>query len=182
MKLNLICLSLLLLLASCQNISPYEKEIILFRKDKDSFFKSFDDSPLKQEQKLKFKSLNYFPIHEKWKINGTFTLANPTLSSKHAGKVEFIYENKKYELRADWDDTLKKDKLFIPFRDKTTNVSTYGGGRYLNVIYENSNDIILDFNYTYNPYCIYNSEYICPVPYKENKLPVAIEAGEKLFD
>ena len=39
----------------------------------------------------------------------------------------------------------------------------------------------LDFNYAYNPYCPYNANWSCPVPPVENRLDVAIEAGEKSF-
>jgi len=41
--------------------------------------------------------------------------------------------------------------------------------------------LILDFNKSYNPYCAYNERYSCPIPPKENDLPVRIEAGIKAF-
>ena len=41
--------------------------------------------------------------------------------------------------------------------------------------------IVIDFNKAYNPYCEYTYGYSCPIPPNENKLSVAIEAGEKSY-
>jgi hypothetical protein len=78
-----------------------------------------------------------------------------------------------------------KNYLFLPFTDSTSGNETYSGGRYLDL---STNDIrngklVLDFNKAYNPYCAYVSGvYNCPIPPKENALPVAIRAGEKTFN
>lgn len=78
---------------------------------------------------------------------------------------------------------LYADYLFLPFMDVTNDGETYGGGRYLDF---KSGDIregelLIDFNKAYNPYCAYSSGYNCPIPPKENSLPVAIRAGEKKY-
>ena len=76
-----------------------------------------------------------------------------------------------------------KDYLFIPFMDATTGEETYESGRYfdfsINDIKENM--LLVDFNKAYNPYCAYTAGYNCPVPPKENRINVAILAGEKKF-
>lgn len=69
-------------------------------------------------------------------------------------------------------------EFFLPFTDKTTGNSTYPSGRYLDVKMNNTGFIELDFNKTYNPYCAYNHNFSCPIPPKENFLPIKIEAGE----
>lgn len=76
-----------------------------------------------------------------------------------------------------------KDHLFIPFTDATTYGETYGGGRYLDLSTNDIKDgyIKLDFNKCYNPWCAFASGYSCPIPPPENKLPVAINAGEKNY-
>ena len=77
-----------------------------------------------------------------------------------------------------------KNYLFLPFTDSTSGTETYEGGRYLDLTTADikNNKIVLDFNKAYNPYCAYVSGvYNCPVPPKENALPVAISAGEKAF-
>ncbi len=69
----------------------------------------------------------------------------------------------------------------MPFRDKTNQSETYHDGRYVEVEEENGRIVDLDFNYAYNPYCAYNFNWSCPIPPAENRLKVAIEAGEKSF-
>jgi len=74
-----------------------------------------------------------------------------------------------------------KPNLFIPFRDATSGKETYGAGRYLDLAENTSGHYDLDFNLAYNPYCAYGGDFICPVPPEENRLPVAIRAGEKVY-
>jgi uncharacterized protein (DUF1684 family) len=71
--------------------------------------------------------------------------------------------------------------LFIPFRDKTSGSETYSSGRYLDLEESGGDEYELDFNKAYNPYCAYNMSYTCPVPPRENILPVMISAGEKNY-
>ncbi|HEY0356604.1 MAG TPA: DUF1684 domain-containing protein [Flavisolibacter sp.] len=77
-----------------------------------------------------------------------------------------------------------KDYLFLPFTDATTGNETYDAGRYIDLRIEDTRtpEVIIDFNKAYNPYCAYVSGiYNCPIPPKENRLPVAIRAGEMKF-
>jgi uncharacterized protein (DUF1684 family) len=76
-----------------------------------------------------------------------------------------------------------KDHLFLPFTDETNNKETYGGGRYIDLDAKEivNNQIEIDFNKAYNPYCAYSDGYRCPVPPEENDLQLAIKAGEKLY-
>lgn len=73
----------------------------------------------------------------------------------------------------------EEGSLFVPFSDLTNGDKTYGGGRFLDIAYKGQNPIELDFNYAYNPWCAYVPTYICPLPPEDNKLPVAILAGEQ---
>lgn len=70
--------------------------------------------------------------------------------------------------------------LFVPFQDATSGTETYGAARYLDLEVEDDGAVILDFNLAYHPYCAYNEAYSCPLPPAENRLPVRIEAGERL--
>lgn len=69
------------------------------------------------------------------------------------------------------------DQFFIPFRDSTTGDETYGGGRYVHVDSMDTHKFVLDFNHAYNPYCAYDSTWICPLPPAGNTLPFAVRAG-----
>ena len=72
------------------------------------------------------------------------------------------------------------ERLFVPFGDLTNGVETYSGGRFLDLDRTPTGFYDLDFNRAYHPYCVYNPTYDCPVPPRENRLAVAIPAGERL--
>ena len=75
---------------------------------------------------------------------------------------------------------INQGDLFFCFLDQTNNTSTYPGGRYIDIEFENAKRIELDFNKSYNPYCVYNEEYSCPIPTRRNYIDMEILAGEKL--
>ncbi|MDJ1492424.1 DUF1684 domain-containing protein [Cytophagaceae bacterium DM2B3-1] len=74
-----------------------------------------------------------------------------------------------------------KDYLFVPFTDLTTDESSYGAGRYMDMRISDDEIVWIDFNKAYNPYCAYSDQYSCPITPAENRLPVKIEAGEKIY-
>jgi uncharacterized protein (DUF1684 family) len=111
-----------------------------------------------------------------------------TKKYRQYGILHFTLLGKKLELRVFQSITMMKnekykDHLFLPFTDETSNMQTYGGGRYLDLSLTDikDNKIIIDFNKCYNPYCAYAGGYNCPVPPPENRLFIAIKAGELLF-
>jgi hypothetical protein len=74
------------------------------------------------------------------------------------------------------------DELFVAFRDATTGKETYSVGRYLFVPFAGADGRhVLDFNAATNPLCNYSPHYNCPIPPRENVLPVAIRAGEMAY-
>lgn len=76
-----------------------------------------------------------------------------------------------------------RDYLFLPFKDSTSGKETYGGGRYLDLRTGDIQNgrVTLDFNKAYNPYCAFKEGYPCPIPPKNNRMTVPVEAGEKTF-
>lgn len=73
------------------------------------------------------------------------------------------------------------DGYFLPFMDATTGEESYSDGRYLDLPSTDDGRLVVDFNYAYNPYCAYNANWSCPIPPSENRLTVAITAGEKTY-
>ena len=69
------------------------------------------------------------------------------------------------------------DGMDIYFRDATTGKGSYEVGRYVSVE-RDGDEVIVDFNRTYNPSCALSPYYNCPIPPRENHLSVAIRAGE----
>jgi uncharacterized protein (DUF1684 family) len=100
---------------------------------------------------------------------------------RRIGTLTFTVKGKRHTLTA-FVDAKENDtrRLFVPFGDLTAGTETYPGGRYLDLDRMASGVYDLDFNRAYHPYCYYNPEYVCPVPPRENRLPVPIRAGEKL--
>lgn len=161
----------------CVDVTPYERALLDFRKEKDVFFKNYPESPLPDSIKRIFKGLAYYPIREEFKLNCKVILRQE--ESDTAGTVSFSWQGKTYQLTVFWEDSTKK-QFFLPFHDLTNGTTTYGGGRYLNIPYEGKPVIVLDFNYAYHPYCVYNVNYVCKKPPKENTLDFEVLAGEKL--
>ncbi|HET6277306.1 MAG TPA: DUF1684 domain-containing protein [Candidatus Polarisedimenticolia bacterium] len=71
--------------------------------------------------------------------------------------------------------------LTLLFTDATTGKESYGTGRYLDLDPPTDGLYLIDFNRAYNPYCSYTDAYNCPIPPRENRLAVAIRAGEKSY-
>jgi uncharacterized protein len=146
------------------------------------------------------KLFRFFPVDKKYLVNcrfepiadtvGFIMKTSGSVSKKHYryGRLSFSINGRALHLVIYQSDKLMNtpgytDYLFVPFTDATTGSETYGSGRYLDLRLGDikNNTVLLDFNKCYNPYCAYTSGYNCPVPPKENRLPVAIKAGEKVF-
>ena len=169
--------------------NEYVKSIQNLRSDKDSYFKKDTASPIKD--KLNFKGLKYFEVNIDFKITGKIdkVTSGQTINvMMSGGEVEEYeaYGNVKFEIEG-VKCTLKifktpEGNLFLPFKDLTSNKETYGAGRYLDLGVNDvkDNQISIDFNKAYHPYCAYNQTFTCPVPPAENTLNVVVKAGERL--
>jgi uncharacterized protein (DUF1684 family) len=69
----------------------------------------------------------------------------------------------------------------LPVVDGLAGKETYGAGRYLEPTLAGRGKLLVDFNYSYNPYCAYNENWSCPITPFENRLKIPIRAGEKIF-
>ena len=145
-----------------------------------------------------FHGLNFFPLNADFIVEGVLVrtpnekpFLMPTTTERlpeyvKYGEVHFTLNSNKYLLNIfkstqPYDEPGYEDYLFLPFTDLTSGDGSYGGGRYLDLRIPDDNVLILDFNKAYNPYCAYNARYSCPIPPKENDLPIRIEAGVKDF-
>jgi len=171
----------------------YINEIEELRDQKDLRFKNDPKSPIPKSQKATFKGLSYYPVKEKFKVEAkiiapkgpekkdTLKLLTTTGDFRPflaVGKVGFKIDEKPFTLTAYEYLETEEPTLFVPFTDETTGEFTYGGGRYLDVPLQEN--LVLDFNQAYNPYCVYNEEFSCPIPPRENHLDIRILAGENI--
>jgi len=99
-----------------------------------------------------------------------------------AGQLVFEVDGAEHRLTAfHAHDAQGYETLFVPFRDATSGSETYGAGRYIEVFFDpEADELDLDFNYAYNPSCVYSPAYDCPYPPPANRLTIPVRAGEKL--
>lgn len=176
-----------------ESTEAYTERIETDRKDKNGFMLS-STSPLTDEDKTDFKGLNYFPINEAYKVTAKIEKTQqkqPIFIESTTGeqlkyipfaKATFELDGKEHTvmLYQDWEEK-DPNKLTLMFVDETSALETYGGGRYVDVMYRNTNSVVIDFNIAYNPYCHFNEEFSCPIPPRENILNISIKAGEKIY-
>ena len=195
---KLFALSILLSSSTFAQVDSAVYDIERFRKKQEEEFRDPEKSPLNKKLRKKFKGLNYYPINLHYRLPATFVKTeNPTLFKMKTtttrlpeylkyGEVHFkldgedrvleIYQSPEISKRPGYEDY-----LFIPFTDETNGVDTYEVGRYMEFRIPTSEQVIVDFNKAYNPYCSYGSGFSCPIPPEANHLPLKILAGEMKY-
>jgi uncharacterized protein (DUF1684 family) len=144
-------------------------------------------------ERATFPPLPYYPINEEYRVPASLTVAraNDILEMQTStgqrrrmqriGALEFTLRGQTLKLTAFGEENdAELRRLFVPFHDLTNGSETYPGGRYLDLDRTATGVYDLDFNRAYHPFCVFNATYDCPVPPRENRLPVPVRAGEKL--
>jgi uncharacterized protein len=174
-----------------------ETENEKFRKELNEEYSNPQTSPLPKRDIKKFKGHPFFPMDLKYRVKALLTVTPSSSFFKMQtstsqpreyriyGRAVFSIDRINYELplyqSKDLMQTEKyKDYLFLPFTDLTNGELTYSAGRYIGLtIPKEGNEVVIDFNQAYNPYCAYSDKYSCPIVPRENDLNVAILAGVK---
>jgi uncharacterized protein (DUF1684 family) len=175
------------------------RQIEAYRRQKDKWMQESEDSPLDPHQRHSFTGLKYYPVDPAYRVPGHLhrdarphaiqiqTTTGEWRTYNHFGVLHFTLNGQELKLNVyqpTGENAHKGDReLFVPFRDKTAPKETYGAGRYLEVrLQTNSDDYVLDFNRSSNPWCAYSPNFSCTMPPPENHLPLEIRAGEKIFE
>ncbi|MFN6947301.1 MAG: DUF1684 domain-containing protein [Cytophagaceae bacterium] len=172
----------------------YVRHLEDFREEKDRYFKHDENSPI--EDRENFAGLNYFSPNPDYKIMAKLNLIKDSTEISLArtdGKEEkFIrYAQASFYLNDSLhtvtimkrtNNRVDTNLRFLPFYDKTNGITTYDNGRYLDLQFINDEEIEIDFNLAYNPYCVYNYRYSCPFPPRENYISSEVLAGEKKYN
>jgi hypothetical protein len=180
-------------LACSPPVRPYPEEIGAGRAEKDQFMRLSPESPVPEAQRSAFPPLTYFPVNEEYRVPASLqeirsnqvlemsTSTGQRRKMRRVGTLAFTLKGTPATLTA-FVDASQNDmrRLFVPFGDLTNGSETYQGGRYLDLDRTASSVYDLDFNRAYNPFCVFNSAYDCPVPPRENRLQMPIRAGEQL--
>ena len=192
-----VLIGALALAAACGSRPPdesgYVEGIRSARAAKDAAFRTAD-SPVPPDAREKFLPLVYFTVDPMYAVPAGFredppgarqrveiqTSTHQVRQMERLGTLEFTLQGQALRLAAYREIGESADRLFVPFTDLTTGKETYQAGRFLDIARSATGIYVVDFNLAYNPYCYYNPTYDCPYPPKENRLAVAIRAGEKI--
>ena len=178
------------------DIETHHKEILKWQQNLDHEFADSTESCLSTSDRAKFAGLDYYPINYKYRIKAHFertkdekefgmkTTTDRLPIYVRYGIASFSFEGKEYNINiyqnVKFAKTDKyKNYLFMLFNDKTSGVESYAGGRYIDLQIPEGDEIIIDFNMAYNPYCAYNHKYSCPIPPDDDYFDMEILAGCK---
>ena len=172
-----------------------------WRAGRDELFRSHPQSPI--EDRSSFRGLGYFDPDPACRVTARLEPAggeelqidtggdDGVISYRRAGELKFSLGGQDCSLLV-LSLVAYGGGLFLPFKDATSGHETYGGGRYLFDTAKNTDglvleitsgsaEVVIDFNFAYNPSCAYSPRWACPLAPPENALPLAVRAGEKVF-
>jgi uncharacterized protein len=149
------------------------------------------DAPTRKE----FTHLSWYSVDPSWRIEAKFTPWDKPRTLKFdtvidglqeedtsPGFVAFVKDSREYKLDAVTDE----GELFLIFRDQTSGKSTYAAARFLYAELpknlKSPSMVTLDFNKAINPPCVFTPYATCPLPPPQNRLPLAVTAGELMYN
>jgi len=174
-----------------------------FRHKRDDLFKTHPQSPIEADERSHFAGLEYFAPDPAFRVTAQMEPGDGdelvietggedgAIKYRRVGKLVFQLAGEECSLTV-LSLVQYAGGLFVPFKDATAGHETYGGGRYLFdtakdtdglalELTPESTEVTLDFNYAYNPSCVYSARWACPLAPPENTLKVAVRAGERMY-
>ncbi len=197
---NLVVLVIIItVLHACKDQKRYIPNLTEFQKALNSSFKDVTKSPLSKEDRQNFISLEFFDFDSSYVVKGILipfqkdsifdmkTNTDRMHTYNKFGKIKFNLDNTYFELNVYKDQELINDQtniddVFLPFYDNTNGITTYSGGRYMDLKVSKDSIISIDFNKAYNPYCVYNYKFSCPIVPSENFIALKVNAGVKDYN
>jgi uncharacterized protein (DUF1684 family) len=173
----------------------YPDAVAGFRAEKDAYFRAGPDSPIPAAEREAFTGLPYFAVDPELRFEDLtlepYTGSEPAAfqiptsdgqlrDAKREGVFRFERAGAIRTLTGYTFASGDSNSVFVPFLDLTSGRETYGAGRYLDLYPDQDGSYALDFNLAYHPSCVYDPKYSCPLTPAENRLPIRIEAGERL--
>lgn len=173
--------------------SAWGERIRTYRAEKDQFFATTDDSPISADERDDFDGLSYFPLDPAARVIARFQQVRdpetvhlsanrgPDIEYDRVATLGFSFGGDHRVLAA--FRAPSAEDLLVPFHDDTNGDETARTGRYVTLAIddaETGDDVVLDFNLAYHPFCVYDDTYLAALPPEENELDVAIRAGERL--
>lgn len=142
--------------------------------------------------RLGFAGLDFFPWSPDWRVQAIWEAHDPvrsvdivdvtghTQALRNPGAIRFRHGDSEFRLEALQEND--GDDLFLIFADRSNRTSTYGAGRYLYTHAPDTDGVVMvDFNRAFNPPCAFSAYATCPLPPPENRLDLAVAAGERRY-
>ena len=169
-----------------------------WRRTRDELFSTHPQSPLSSDKRSSFTSLPYFDYDPAFRARARVepaaperfeipTSGNESFAFSRIGTARFALADADLSLDVFWLEGYGGG-LFVPFRDETSGVDSYGAGRYLLDTVKgadlggDADGLVFDFNFAYNPSCAYDPRWVCPLAPPGNRLDVEVRAGERYDD
>lgn len=169
-----------------------------YQKEQNAKFKDATTSPLTDKDRKDFRGLDFFKFDSTYIVKASlkrtpsaewFNMKTTTerLSKERVfGVLTFRINGEHFSLNVYQGEENMQTKgfenyLFLPFLDDTNGEESYGGGRYIDLRIPESDTITIDFNRAYNPLCVYNEKFSCPLVPRENYMPIQVKAGVKMY-
>jgi uncharacterized protein len=145
---------------------------------------------LRSPKRTEFKGLEYFPVDPAYKVEAQFvphakptsiqvpSILGGTTPMTSPGQLRFKLGKQDLALDA-VIEAPDDQRLFVIFRDATAGKQTYGAGRFVYTDMPKDSKVTIDFNRAYTPPCAFTAYATCPLPPPQNRLKVAVQAGEK---
>ncbi|MCX2745166.1 DUF1684 domain-containing protein [Mangrovivirga sp. M17] len=161
-----------------------------WKNDREEFLRNSSSSPF-NEADVEFEGVNYFNYDPEFEIKAKLSPIRPQnpvkltsttgedLTYFQSALATFDIKGKNFEVMLLTLTKNAPEEYHLLFTDKTNGMSTYGGGRYLEIPYKDAGNILINFNKAYYPYCAYVHDYSCPIPPRGNYIDLKITAGEK---
>ena len=167
-----------------------------WRAVRDELIGSHPQSPLAADRRDGFTGVPYFEYDPAFRVAATLVRSEPvdreigtsrwsSYRFTRFAKAAFELAGRQLSLDCFWLDGYAGG-LFLPFGDATNGATSYAAGRYLLDTVKGADlgsgdgTLVLDFNFAYNPSCAYNLRWVCPLAPIENRLQVAVHAGERV--
>jgi len=139
------------------------------------------------EARKTFTGLRWYPVDASWKIKAKFIPSPHSVTfdtevgvkekDESPGYVTFVRRGQEYRLEPVKED----DELFFVIRDQTSGKTTYAASRFLYSALPKNGFVELDFNKAENPPCVFTDFATCPLPPPQNRMKLAVTAGEQTY-
>ena len=167
----------------------------IWREGRDRLFREHPESPLPLGDPLRERGLPYWPYNPDLRLTASLEPVEEPLSMtvpSGDGDIRMVQAGRvhlggRIDRTVDvwWLDQYAGG-LFLPLRDGTAGNESYGGGRYLLDTAKGADlggsdtELVLDLNFLYHPSCRYSPEWSCPLAPAGDRIPIRVEAGERM--